>query len=65
MGALAVTCKHDVAREHQGNRRVKLEGPVGEMWVAGPEDLERRPLDTELCLEGGGDIDLGQDAEAL
>ena len=65
INALAVTYKHDVAREHQGDRRVKLEGPVGEMWITGPEDLERSPLDTELCLERGGDIDLGQDAEAL
>jgi hypothetical protein len=64
MGAVAVTYKHDVAREHQGNRRVELKGPIGEMWVTGPEDLERTPLDTEPCLEGGGNIDLGQDAEA-
>lgn len=65
MGALAVTREHDVAREHQGNRRVKLEGPLGEMWVTSTEDLERRPLDAELCPEGGGDIDLGENTEAL
>jgi hypothetical protein len=39
--------------------------PTGQRRVARAKDLERRPAHAELRLEGGGDIDLGGDAEAL
>ena len=36
---------------------------MGQRRVARAEDLERRTDDAELRIKGGGDIDLGEDAE--
>src|ERR1019366_379218 len=64
-GAVPVGFEHDVAGEQQADRRVDLQRPVREIGIAGTEDLERWPIDTELRLERGGDVDLSQDPEAL
>ena len=55
----------DVAGKQQADRRVELQGPVGDGGVAGAQDLEGWALHPELGLEGGGDVDLGEHPEAL
>ena len=64
-GARAVPAQHDVAGQHERDRRIELQGPMGQRRVARAEDLEGRTDDPELRLEGSGHIDLGEDAEAL
>ena len=61
----SVRFEHDVARDDQSCGRVELQRLVRESRVAGAEDLQRRAIDAELGGQGGGDVDLGEDAEAL
>ena len=44
---------------------IELERTVREARVARAEDHERRALDAELGFQGRGDVDLGEDTEAL
>ena len=64
-GVPAVAFEHDVAREHERSGGVKLKRLVCKRRITCTEDLERGSVDAELGLEGRGDVDLGQYAEAL
>jgi hypothetical protein len=57
--------EHDVARQNQCGRRVELEGLMSKGRVAGTENLQGRAVDSELGLQRSGDVDLGEDTEAL
>src|SRR5664279_4768069 len=56
MGAGLDRLEHHVAGKEQAHRRVDLKSAVGEDRIAGAQDLEWRPVDLELLLEGGGPV---------
>jgi hypothetical protein len=60
-----VTPDHDVARQQRADLRLGGECLAGELRVAGAEDLVGRHVQPELGLQGGGDVDLRQHAEAF
>ena len=55
----------DVARQRQAGRGVDENRPVRESWITCTKNLEGGPIDSELLLERGRNVDLGQDTEAL
>ena len=64
-GAVVGGFEDDIAGQDEGGVGVGFEGLVCEVGVAGAEDLQGRPVDVELGFEGGGDVDLGEDPEAV
>jgi hypothetical protein len=60
-----IGAQHDVAGQQRADRRVGRDRLVGERRVARAEDEVGRHLDTELGVQRGGHVDLGQHAEAL
>ncbi len=55
----------DIAGQQRANIRLGLQGLMGIVRIAGPEDEVGTFLDAEFGLERGGHIDGGQYAEAL
>lgn len=55
----------DVAGEEEADGGLGGEGLGGEPGVAGAEDEVGGAVEVDLLLEGGLDVDLGEDAEAL
>src|SRR5690606_29239229 len=64
-GGLIQRTDHDVARQHRGDRRLGGERLVRQRGAAGAEDDLGRDVDVELGLEGGPEVDLGEDAKPL
>jgi hypothetical protein len=62
---LAGGADDDVAGQHGRDGRFGLDGLVGQLGPAGAEDDLRVHVDVELGLEGGLEVDLGEDAEPL
>ncbi|MEY9490924.1 hypothetical protein RKD26_006803 [Streptomyces calvus] len=62
---VAVAADHDVAGQEQADAAVGFQGLVGERRVARAEDQVVLHAVAELGFEGGLDVDLGEDAEAL
>ncbi len=63
--AIGILAHDHVAGKQCPDIRVGLQGLVGEMGVAGPENHVRALLHAELGLERGLHVDRGQHAEAL